>query len=158
MDNQKYMEIALSLAKKAELNGDIPVGAVVIDENGNVLGKGYNKKEKDKDPIRHAEMIAISNASKKIGSWRLENCIIYSTLEPCLMCLGAILESRINLVVFGLTSEKFGSVRILDKLKDTKDFNHSINYTYDLTLSSRKTSREMLQSFFNKLRNQNDII
>lgn len=154
MNNQKYMKIALSLAKKAENNGDIPVGAIVVDKDGNILGKGYNKKEKEKDSIKHAEIIAISNACKKIGSWRLENCIIYSTLEPCLMCLGAILESRINSVVFGLASEKFGCINLLDKLKNNKDFNHSINYTYDLTLFSR----EMLQSFFNKLRSQNDII
>lgn len=154
MNNQKYMKIALDLAKKAETNRDIPVGAIVVDKNGNILGKGYNKKEKDQNSIKHAEIIAISNACKKNGSWRLEDCTIYSTLEPCLMCLGAILESRISLIVFGLVSEKFGCINLLDKLKNNKDFNHSINYSYDLTLFSR----EMLQSFFNKLRNQNDII
>lgn len=154
MNNQKYMNIALSLAKKAEINGDIPVGAIVVDRDGNIIGKGYNKKEKDQDSIKHAEIIAISNACKKIASWRLEDCVIYSTLEPCLMCLGAILESRISSIVFGLVSEKFGSIKLLDKLKNNQVLNHSVNYTYDLTLFSR----EMLQSFFNKLRNQNDII
>lgn len=154
MNNKEYMKIALLLAKKAVKNGDVPVGAIIVDQDGNILGKGYNKKEKDQDPTKHAEIIAISKACKKVGSWRLENCVIYSTLEPCLMCLGAILQTRINLIVFGLASEKFGCVMKLDKLRADKNFNHSINYTYELTLDSK----EMLQAFFSKLRHQNDMI
>lgn len=154
IEHKKYMKVAVSLAKKAIKNGDIPIGAIVIDKNGNILGKGYNRKEKENNPIKHAEIIAISKACKKIDNWRLQDCIIYTTLEPCLMCLGAILQTRISWIVFGLASEKFGSVKTLDKLRTSKKFDHSIRYTYELTLDSK----EMLQSFFGKLRSQNDII
>ncbi|MGL5268627.1 MAG: nucleoside deaminase [Spiroplasma sp.] len=154
MEHKKYMKIALSLAKKAIKNGDIPIGAIVVDRDGNILGRGYNRKEKENNPIKHAEVIAISKACKKVGSWRLENCIIYSTLEPCLMCLGAILQTRINWIIFGLASEKFGCVKTLDKLRTSKNFNNSIQYTYEFTLDSKK----MLQFFFTELRTQSDMI
>lgn len=153
-EHKKYMKIALDLAKKAIVNGDIPIGAVIVDKNGNILGRGYNRKEKENNPIKHAEIIAISKACKKVGRWRLENCTIYSTLEPCLMCLGAILHARINWIVFGLTSEKFGCVQTLDKLRTTKNFDHSIGYSYEPSVDSK----ELLQAFFGKLRNQNDMI
>lgn len=153
-DHKRYMKIALSLAKKAMKNGDIPIGAIVVDKDGKILGRGYNRKEKDNNPIKHAEIIAISKACKAVGSWRLENCVIYSTLEPCLMCLGAILETRISWIVFGLASDKFGCVKTLDKLRTSKKFDQTVKYTYEFTLDSKK----MLQSFFGKLRTQNDMI
>lgn len=148
MNSKKYMKIALGLAKKAASNGDIPVGAIVVDQTGKIIGRGYNRKEKDCDPIKHAEIIAISQACKKIGSWRLENCVLYSTLEPCLMCLGAILQARIAWIIFGLESEKFGCITTLEKLKISENLNHSVGYTYELALESK----EMLQAFFSKLR------
>lgn len=148
MNNEKYMKTALNLAKKAVENGDIPVGAVVVDKSGKIIGRGYNQKEKTQDPTKHAEVIAITQACKKIGSWRLEDCILYSTLEPCLMCLGAVLQARINWIVFGLASEKFGCIKTLEKLKTKENFNHSIGYTYQVTAESK----EMLQAFFGKLR------
>ncbi|WP_425382479.1 nucleoside deaminase [Spiroplasma endosymbiont of Melieria omissa] len=82
MKKQNYMEIALKLAKKAAINGDVPIGAIIVDENDNIIGRGFNKKEKDKDPTQHAEIIAIKKACKKINNWRLLNCTIYTTLEP----------------------------------------------------------------------------
>lgn len=153
-NHQKYMNMALDMAKKAIKYDDVPIGAIVVDQAGNVLGKGYNQKEKLKNPTKHAEMIAIVNACKKFGDWRLENCIIYSTLEPCLMCLGTILQTRINWIVFGLESEKFGCIKTLDKLIQGKIFSYDIGYTYEFSLESKK----ILQSFFNRLRNQSDII
>lgn len=154
MSNKKYMKVAVNLAKKALKNNDIPVGAVVVDQKGVIIGRGYNRKEKDQNPFHHAEVIAIQRACKKQNSWRLENCVIYSTLEPCLMCLGAILQARITWIVFGLESEKFGSIKTLDKLKIKENFNRSVGYTYEPT----SDSKEMLQAFFNQLRTQNGMI
>lgn len=154
MNNEKYMKIALSLAKKAFKNGDIPIGAIVVDKNGVILGKGYNRKEKDKNALNHAEIIAIKQACKKIDSWRLEECTIYSTLEPCLMCVGAILQARINHIVFGLASNKFGCVESLYNLSIDKKFNHCSDYTHQ----PLPESKELLQTFFNQLRNQNDMV
>ncbi|MBE4704195.1 nucleoside deaminase [Spiroplasma platyhelix] len=154
MNNKKYLKVAVSLAKKAIKNNDIPVGAVVVDQNGRIIGRGYNRKEKDQNPFHHAEVIAIQQACKQRGSWRLEECIIYSTLEPCLMCLGTILQARISWIVFGLESEKFGSIKTLEKLKINENFNHSVGYTYEPIADSK----EMLQAFFGQLRTQNGMI
>lgn len=154
MNNKQYMDVALALAKKATKKGDIPVGAVVVDQAGKIIGRGYNRKEIEQNPIKHAEIIAISKACKKVGSWRLEECVIYSTLEPCLMCLGTILQTRIKWIVFGLESEKFGSIKTLEKLKTTANINYSVGYTYESTAESK----EMLQAFFGKLRTRNGMI
>lgn len=97
---QKYMEKAFLQAKKAYENDEIPVGCVIICEN-RVIACGYNKKEKYKNAIMHAEIIAISKACKRLGTWRLDNCELYVSLEPCMMCMGAIIESRIKKVYYG---------------------------------------------------------
>ena len=149
MKKQKYIEIALKLAKKAAINGDVPVGAIIVDENNKIIGRGFNKKEKNKDPTQHAEMIAIKQACKKIGNWRLINCTIYTTLEPCLMCVGALLQTRIKHIVFALKDAKFGCVESLYNLTLDKRFNHRSDYTYILNLDSKK----MLQTFFGEIRN-----
>lgn len=149
MKNQKYMEMALKLAKKASVNGDVPVGAIIVDENGKIIGRGFNKKEKDQDPTQHAEIIAIKKACKKFSNWRLINCTIYTTLEPCLMCVGALLQTRIKHIVFALKDVKFGCVDSLYNLTLDKRFNHRSDYTYSLNLDSKK----MIQKFFGKIRN-----
>ena len=99
------MNKAYELAKKAFLIDEVPVGAVVVYQ-GKIIGRGYNKKVKTANPIMHAEMIAIAQASKKIGDWRLDECSLYVTLEPCPMCKGAIVESRIKRVYYGTTRDK----------------------------------------------------
>lgn len=96
-----YMNEALKLAKKAFDEGEIPVGAVIVKDN-KIISCGYNEKEKYKNPLKHAEMIAIEEACKYIGDWRLNDCVLYVTLEPCLMCMGAIVETRIEKVVYGV--------------------------------------------------------
>ena len=98
--NEKYMNEALILAKKAYDEGEIPVGAVVV-YNNKIIGCGYNQKEKLNNPLKHAELIAIEEACNYIGDWRLNECELYVTFEPCLMCMGAIVESRIKKVVYG---------------------------------------------------------
>ena len=99
--NEILMRRALELAKKAAANGDVPVGCVIVSEAGEILGEGYNRREADGSAIAHAEVEAITAACKKTGSWRLEGCTLYVTLEPCPMCAGAILNSRISAIRYG---------------------------------------------------------
>ena len=97
--NREYFDKCVELARKAFSYDEVPVGAIVV-KNGEIIGCGYNKKESSQLSTRHAEIVAIENANKKIGSWRLDGCILYVTLEPCIMCCGAIIESRIDKVVY----------------------------------------------------------
>lgn len=100
-DYEKYMDLALEEAKKAFKNNDVPVGCIILDENNNLLSKGYNQKEKEQDLTLHAEIVAIKDASKHKNNWRLDKCTLVVTLSPCLMCLGAIISSRIKRIVIG---------------------------------------------------------
>lgn len=100
-DYEKYMDLALEEAKKAFNNNDVPVGCVILDENNNIISRGYNQKEKEQDVTLHAEIIAIKEASKLRKNRRLDKCTVVVTLSPCLMCLGAIISSRINKLVIG---------------------------------------------------------
>ena len=114
MNDEYYMKIALGLANKAFSKGDIPVGAVIVKDN-KIISKSYNTKNIKKCAINHAEIDAIRRACKKLNSWHLDDCTLYVTLEPCLMCCGAILQSRIKHVVYGTNCAKFGYVeRILE--------------------------------------------
>ena len=106
--NNEYMNMALDLAGMSLKSEDVPVGAVIV-RNGEVIGKGYNRREKDNDPTAHAEIMAIKEAAEIVGSWHLEDCELYVTLEPCPMCTGAIINSRIKKVVFGAYEPKSGS-------------------------------------------------
>ncbi|MCQ2911902.1 MAG: tRNA adenosine(34) deaminase TadA [Bacilli bacterium] len=106
---EKYMKAAIELAKQAETYGEIPVGAVVVLDN-KIIGKGFNKRESKLDISSHAEIEALKDAEKNIGNWRLDGATIYVTLEPCLMCAGAILQSRVSKVVFGSYDEKDGAI------------------------------------------------
>ena len=119
---QKYMQMCIQLANKAKKAGDVPVGAVIV-KNGKVIAKGYNKKNKLKDSTKHAEIIAISKASKKLKDFRLDGCDMYVTFEPCVMCLGAILSSRISNLYFGAYDRRFGSVEYIKGMP----FNHEVN-------------------------------
>lgn len=103
--NEYFMEKAFKEAEKAYKKGEVPVGAVIV-KNGKIIGKGYNKKEKTKNALMHAELIAIKNACKKNKDWRLNDCVMYVTLEPCLMCMGAIVESRITNIYCGVKNAK----------------------------------------------------
>lgn len=112
----KYMNLAIKEALKAKNGGDVPVGAVVVHKN-KIISKAFNKKEKSKNAICHAEIIAIKKACKKINSWHLNECILYCTMEPCMMCCGAILQSRIKKVYFLVKNDKYGCT---DLLKNSK--------------------------------------
>ena len=107
--HETYMSMALALAVEAKKDGEIPVGCVIVDSEGTVIGRGRNRREKDKSATAHAEINAISDACKTIGDWRLEGCSIYTTLEPCPMCAGAIIMSRIDKVYYAAKDEISGS-------------------------------------------------
>ena len=104
------MQQAISLAQEVKSSGDVPVGALIVNEAGAILSSGKNEREKNNDPTAHAEIVAIRKASEKIGSWRLDELILIVTLEPCVMCAGAILQSRIKRLVFGAFDQKAGAV------------------------------------------------
>ena len=116
------MEIALAAAIKAwREHGDVPVGAVVLDLNGNVIATGVNERELTHDPTAHAEVVAIREAAKKLDNWRLDGCTLVVTLEPCAMCAGAILQSRVSRLVFGAWDEKAGAVgSVVDLIRDPR--------------------------------------
>lgn len=109
MDREEYMSAALILAREAFDEGEIPVGCVITDAQGNIIGRGRNKREESHDATHHAEMEAIREACREVGDWRLTGCTIYVTLEPCPMCAGGIINSRIPTVVFGAKDENTGS-------------------------------------------------
>lgn len=124
MTDEEYMSRAVELARKAAALGEVPVGAVIVKKStGEIVGKGYNLRESGKSPLAHAEMIAINEASKTLGGWRLIDCEMFVTLEPCPMCCGAIINSRIERVVFGAYDKKAGSCESVVKLFELP-YNH----------------------------------
>ena len=121
MDYKSLMKEALKLAKEAAIKGDVPVGALVVDDAGTIIGIGANLREQENDPTAHAEIVAIRNAASKIGNYRLDDLTMVVTLEPCGMCAGAIAQSRIKRLVFGSFDEKYGAVgSVWDLLRDTR--------------------------------------
>lgn len=149
MDNKnKYMKIALEEAQKAYNKLEIPVGAIIV-KGGKIISRGYNIKEEKKDTTKHAEIIAIQKASKKLQNWRLNECEMYITLEPCSMCAGAIINSRIKKIYIGAMDEKTGACgSVLNLLGDYK-FNHKVEVEYGIM---QKECEELLKTFFKELR------
>jgi tRNA(adenine34) deaminase len=118
---QSLMQQAIFLAQEVKSSGDVPVGALIVNEAGEILSSGKNEREKDNDPTAHAEIVAIRKASEKIDSWRLDDLTLIVTLEPCVMCAGAILQSRIKRLVFGAFDQKAGAVgSIVDVIRDKR--------------------------------------
>ena len=119
--NEDLMHQALDVAKGALASNDVPIGAIVIDPNGKVIGTGANRREIDEDPSSHAEIVAMREAGKNIKNWRLDGCTIVVTLEPCAMCAGAIAQSRVKTLIFGAWDEKAGAVgSVWDILRDPR--------------------------------------
>ncbi len=118
------MQQAIALAKSAADNGDVPVGALVVNEQGEVLGTGHNLREEDKDPTAHAEIVAMRMAAAKLNNWRMDDLTMIVTLEPCAMCAGAISQSRFKRVVFGAWDQKAGAVgSVWDVIRDPRNLN-----------------------------------
>ena len=125
LKKEKFMKEAIKQAKKAYDKEEIPVGAVIV-KDGKIIARGYNKKEEKKDTTQHAEIIAIQKASRKIGAWRLQDCEMYVTLEPCAMCTGALIQARLKRVYIGTMDPKTGACgSVLNLLEDYK-FNHKV--------------------------------
>jgi tRNA(adenine34) deaminase len=152
-DTYRFMFAALQEAEKALEDNEVPIGAVVVKDN-KIIGRGYNQVEKLKDATAHAEMIALTSASNTIGNWRLNDCSIYVTLEPCIMCTGALLASRINNLFFSTFDTKFGACGSLHSLAEHSKTNHKIN-VYSGIYSDE--SKKLLQEFFNTLKNKNKL-
>lgn len=124
---ETYMRIALKEAAKASELGEVPIGALVIDQDGQILGKAYNETITRNDPTAHAEILAIRQAAEALSNYRLLNCTLYVTIEPCIMCAGAIVHSRIAEVVFGAFDTKWGGLDSLYKIGEDERLNHSFN-------------------------------
>ena len=150
MDKEFFMKAALKEAKKAYNRGEVPVGAVVVKDN-EIISKGYNLKESKNNTIKHAEIIAIEKASKAMNSWRLEDCDIYITMEPCPMCMGAIINSRIRKIYYGVSDKKSGACGSVIDLTKYK-FNHIPKYEKNIL---KNECRKILQQFFKDLRIKN---
>ncbi len=146
--DEEYMLKALALAEKAYALGEIPVGAVVVSPDGEIIGEGYNQRELLNSPIAHAEIIAIEQAAKKLSQWRLCGCTLYVTLEPCPMCAGAVMNSRIKRVVYGAFDDKNGACASVACLFEER-FTH-IPYVRSRVLISQCS--EILTRFFKELR------
>ncbi len=146
--DEKYMREALKQAKKAEANKDVPIGCVIVYQD-KIIARGYNRRNMDKTTLAHAEILAIKKASKALGDWRLEECTMYVTLEPCQMCAGAIVQARIPKVVIGCMNPKAGCAGSILNLLDIKEFNHQVEVTRGVLEEECST---MMKSFFAWLR------
>ena len=146
-DHTYYMEKALELARKAYRLGEVPVGAVVV-RDGEIIGEGYNLREREGSVIAHAEVIAIEQACKRLGTWRLSGCTLYVTMEPCPMCAGALVNSRIDRVVYGCKDAAAGCLgSVIDF--NSYPFNHSFETASGICA---KESLELLREFFESRR------
>ena len=143
------MQEAITLAKQAEIEGEVPVGALVTLE-GKVIGRGYNQMIQNSDPTSHAEIIALREAALKLNNYRLVNCNLYVTLEPCLMCFGACIHARIDRLIFATEDPKSGVVINNLNLKDEEFFNHKISVSSGILAQE---SSELLKKFFQERRN-----
>ncbi|MDJ0729072.1 MAG: tRNA adenosine(34) deaminase TadA [Crocosphaera sp.] len=144
-----WMKQALILAQKAADAGDVPVGAVMINAEGNLIAQSSNCKEQNHDPTAHAEIIAIRQASQKLRSWHLEECTLYVTLEPCIMCAGAIIQSRLGLLVYGIDDLKSGTIRTVLNLPDSAASNHRLSVLSGIL---EQECRQQLQNWFKQKR------
>ena len=147
---EKYMKEALKQAKKAYALGEVPIGCVIVHE-GKIIGRGYNRRNTDKNTLAHAEITAINKASKVIGDWRLEECTLYVTLEPCQMCAGAIVQSRMKKVVIGSMNPKAGCAGSVLNLLQMAQFNHQVEIERGVLEEECST---MLSGFFRELRDK----
>ncbi len=149
--DEKYMKEALRQATKAIRLGEVPIGCVIVYQD-KIIGRGYNKRNTNKTTLAHAELIAIEKASKKMGDWRLEDCVIYITLEPCQMCAGAIVQARIKRAVVGTMNPKAGCAGSILNLLQREEFNHQVELTTGVL---EEECTEILQDFFKELRIRN---
>ncbi len=150
-NHEKYMKAALKQAQKAYQLGEVPIGCVIVYDD-KIIGRGYNRRNTDKSTLSHAEITAIRKASKVIGDWRLEDCTLYVTLEPCQMCAGAIVQARIPAVVMGSMNPKAGCGGSVLNILEMPEFNHQVMVTRGVL---EEDCARMLTTFFQELRIRN---
>ena len=146
--DEKYMKEAIKQAKKAYTLGEVPIGCVIVYED-KIIGRGYNRRTIDKNTIAHAEMMAIKKASKKMDDWRLEDCTMYVTLEPCQMCSGAIVQSRMKKVVVGCMNPKAGCAGSILNLLQMEEFNHQVELEIGVL---EEECSALVRNFFKEVR------
>ena len=146
--DEKYMKEALKQAQKAYALGEVPIGCVIVYQD-KIIGRGYNRRNTDKNTLAHAEITAINKASRKMGDWRLEECTLYVTLEPCQMCAGAIVQARITEVVMGSMNPKAGCCGSILNILEMPEFNHQVKVTRGVLVEECSA---LLTDFFKELR------
>ena len=145
----RFMRVALELAKLCDAEGDVPIGAVVVDGDGFLIGRGRNQRQELGDPLAHAEILALQDAARHTGSWRLDDCSLYVTIEPCAMCAGAVLNARIKRLVFGADEPKTGAVgSVFDIIRDARTA-HPIEVVSGV---EEEPARRLLRDFFQSYR------
>ncbi len=149
----KFMKKALLQARRALSEGEVPIGCVIVYE-GKIIARGYNRRNTHKSTLAHAEITAIDKASRKLGDWRLEGCTLYVTLEPCQMCAGAIVQSRIDRVVIATMNPKAGCAGSILNLLDMKEFNHQVEITKGIC---KDEAVAVMNEFFEDLRKKNKL-
>jgi tRNA(adenine34) deaminase len=149
-EDERFMRLAIEQALIAGRMGEVPIGAVITDGTDKVVSSGYNLRESGNDPTAHAEIIAIRNAGEALGSWRLEGSAIYVTIEPCIMCIGAIILARIKRLVFGARDPKAGAVYSVFEIGSDRRLNHSVEITEGICAEECSA---LLKDFFKSLRN-----
>ena len=152
-EDERYMKEAIKQAKKAYALDEVPIGCVIVQDN-KIIARGYNRRNTDKNALAHAEISAIKKASKKTGDWRLEDCTMYVTLEPCQMCAGAIVQSRMKKVVIGAMNPKAGCAGSVINILQMKQFNHQAEMENGILETE---CADMLSTFFKELREKKKL-
>ena len=167
--DKKYMKAAIKQAQRAYQLGEVPIGCVIVYEGpreegiswnsnlkkGQIIGRGYNRRTTDKSTLAHGELMAIKKACRKLGDWRLEDCVMYVTLEPCQMCAGALIQSRMKRVVIGCMNPKAGSVGSVMNVLEVSGFNHQVEVTKGVL---EEECSQMLKEFFKELRKKGERV
>ncbi len=147
--HRQWMSRAIALAQSAGVAGEVPVGAVIVDPTGNLIAEGENRRERDKDPTAHAEILALRTAGQVLQNWHLNQCTLYVTLEPCPMCAGAIVQARVSLLVYGADDPKTGAIRTVANIPDSACSYHRLSILGGILESA---CRQQLQAWFTSRR------
>lgn len=153
VEDFRFMSVALEEAARAERSGEVPVGAVVV-RDGKIIGRGHNRREQTQRPTAHAEILALEETAAQVGSWRLEGCALYVTLEPCLMCVGAIVQARVARVIFGCLDPKGGAAASLYRALEDPRLNHQVQVTAGVL---ERDCARILEDFFIRLREKKRV-
>lgn len=150
-----FMQQALKEAEKAAANEEVPIGAVVVNAEKEIIGRGFNRRELDGNALHHAELVAIEEANRAVGNWRLLDCALFVTIEPCVMCAGAIGLARLPEVYFGATNPKFGAVKSLYQILEDERLNHRVQVESGIL---EEETAQIMQAFFKSRRKKKNML